>query len=91
LNSTAKTLLFWILILVTSVLLYSLVQQTGRASSAPKAVRATNIQYQVVPVKAAVPDIRLALETASNNGWELVAPVVENGTTTALIFKYEKK
>ena len=31
------------------------------------------------------------VEMRGNEGWDLAAPVVSDGTTTALIFKREKK
>jgi hypothetical protein len=85
LNSALKTIVFWTLILVTALLLYQTVQRSA------KAVSEKNIQYRVIQVGTSVTDIRQALEVGSNNGWEFIAPVMENGTTTALIFKSEKK
>jgi hypothetical protein len=32
-----------------------------------------------------------SLEVEGNEGWEIASPVISNGTTTALIFKREKK
>ena len=92
-NSTAKTILFWILILATAVLLYQVVrhESSGRALSSPKTVSAKNTEYHVIQVGTSISDVQHALETGSSNGWQFVAPVTENGTTTALIFKYEKK
>jgi hypothetical protein len=31
------------------------------------------------------------IESGASIGWEFVSPIVQNGTTTALIFKREKK
>jgi len=42
-------------------------------------------------VGSSADDLRALLETKGNEGWELAAPVVNNRTTTSLIFKRQKK
>jgi len=90
-NSTAKTILFWILILATAVLLYQVVQRTSVAAVRSQVSAPNHIEYLVAPVGPSVDDVRAALESRANAGWELSAPVMNNGTTTALIFKRQRK
>jgi len=91
-NSIAKTILFWILILATAVLLYQVVQRTSSVGAVRSQVSAPNhTEYLVAPVGPSVDDIRAALESRANAGWEFSAPVTNNGTTTALIFKRQRK
>jgi hypothetical protein len=91
-NSTAKTILLWILILATAVLLYQVVLRTSSTAAMRSRVSAeSHTEYLVAPVGPSVDDVRAALESRANAGWELTAPVTNNGTTTALIFKRQKK
>lgn len=89
-NSAVKTILFWILVLAAGVLLFKEVQRTSSVAAARSPVSA-HTEYVVVPVGPSVDDVRLALESRANAGWEFTAPVTNNGTTTALIFKREKQ
>jgi len=91
-NSTRKTIVFWILLFFAAVLLYSVVQR-DRASlhaTTHPAPPQKKIEYSITPVVPST-DLRATLEMRGNEGWDLAAPVVSNGTTTALIFKREKK
>jgi hypothetical protein len=94
LSSTAKTILFWCALLVTAVLLYavgprtSLPAQTGSARSG-EAKPKRKIEYNVIQVEPSIVDIREKLASAASIGWEFVGPVMQDGTTTALIFKRE--
>jgi len=91
-KSTAKTIVFWILILATAVLLYQVVQRTSSVAAVrSQASPANHTEYLVAPVGPAVEDVRVALESRANAGWEFTAPVTNNGTTTALIFKRQRK
>ena len=91
-NSTAKTISFWFVLLVTAILLYQIVRRTGSAGAVIPSVPAKQkIQYAVTPVGTSVEDIRTALESSANEGWEFAAPVIHDGTTTALIFKRQKR
>jgi hypothetical protein len=91
-KSTAKTIVFWILILATAVLLYQVVQRSSSVAGVRSQVSAPNhTEYLVTPVGPSVNDVRVALESRANAGWEFTAPVTNNGTTTALIFKRQKK
>jgi len=91
-NSTRKTIVFWVALLIVAVLLYSAVQRNAaslQATSHP-APPQRKIEYSITPVVPST-DLRAVLEMRGNEGWDLVAPVVSNGTTTALIFRREKK
>jgi hypothetical protein len=93
-NSTAKTVVFWFALLLAAVFLYAVVQQ--RASSMQAVPRPTistlkKVEYSIIPLGPSADDLRAVLESKGNEGWELAAPVVKNGTTTELIFKREKK
>jgi hypothetical protein len=91
-NSAVKTILFWIVILATAVLLYQVVRRTSSVGAVRPQASATNhTEYLVAPVGPSVDDVRAVLESRANAGWELTAPVTSNGTTTALIFKRQKK
>jgi membrane-bound ClpP family serine protease len=90
-KSTAKTIVFWVLILATAVL-YQVVQRTSSVAAVRSQVSAPNhTEYLVAPVGPSVEDVRVALESRANAGWEFTAPVTNNGTTTALIFKRQRK
>jgi hypothetical protein len=91
-KSTTKTIVFWILILASAVLLYQIVQRNSSVGAVRPQVSAPNhMEYLVVPVGPSVDDVRAALESRANAGWEFTAPVTNNGTTTALIFKRQRK
>jgi hypothetical protein len=92
-DSTAKTIVFWFALLVTAALLYGLVQHRPlHAAATPNRVSvAKKVEYSIAPVGPSSDALRAVLETKGNEGWELAAPVVNNGTTTALIFKRERK
>jgi len=90
-ESTAKTILIWIVILATAVLLYQIVLRTPSVAGVRSRVSAPNPEYLVAPVGPSVDDVRVALESRAHAGWEFTAPVTNNGTTTALIFKRQKK
>ena len=92
-NTTAKTIVFWIALLVTAALLYGFVQHRPlEAAAMPNRISVTKkVEYAVAPVGASSDELRAALESKGNEGWELAAPLVNNGTTTALIFKREKR
>jgi hypothetical protein len=91
-GSTAKAIVFWILILATAVVLYSAIQRTTSRGSAPPHEAGTNgTEYLVAPVGPSVDEVRAVLESHAKAGWELSAPVTNNGTTTALIFKRPSK
>jgi hypothetical protein len=74
-----------------AVLLYSILPRTAslHATTHPAPLQ-KKIEYSITPVMPST-DLRAMLEMRGNEGWDLVAPVVNNGTTTALIFKREKK
>jgi hypothetical protein len=91
-NTTAKTVVFWITLLVTATLLYGMVQHRPlHAAATPNRVSVAKNEYSIAPVEPSMDALRPVLEAKGNEGWELAAPVVNNGTTTALIFKREKK
>jgi len=91
-NSTAKAIVFWILILATAVVLYQVVQRNSSVAAVRPQVSAPNhAEYLVVPVGPSADDVRAALESRANAGWEFTAPVTKDGTTTALIFKRLRK
>ena len=91
-KSTAKTIVFWIAILATAVLLYQVVPRNSSAAAVRPQVSAPNhTEYLVVPIGPSVDDVRVALEIRANAGWEFAAPVTNNGATTALIFKRQRK
>jgi hypothetical protein len=90
-KSTGKTIVFWILILATAVLLYQIVQRNSSAGAVRSQVAAPNhTEYLVAPVGPSVDDVRAALDSRAKAGWEFTAPVTNNGTTTALIFKRQR-
>jgi hypothetical protein len=79
---------------VASVFLYETVQhRTSSVQAVPRPPIAVtnNIEYSIIPVGPSVDDLRSVLESKGNEGSELAAPVVNNGTTTSLIFKRQKK
>ena len=92
-NSTAKTIVFWIALLVTAVLLDQIVlHRTSSLQAVPRPpIHVTKVEYSVIPMAPSADDLRAVLESRGNDGWELAAPVVNNGTTTALIFKRDRK
>jgi hypothetical protein len=91
-DTTAKTLVFWIAFLATAILLYGIVQhRTLHAVTTHPISTARRLDYSIVPVGPSADDLRSVLESKGNERWELAAPVVNNGTTTALIFKRERK
>ena len=91
-TSVTKTILFWCALLLTAVVLYQLVHRTSAQTAQTGAlIPKRKIDYNVVQVDASVVDVRGKLESAAFGGWEFVSPIVQNGTTTALIFKREKK
>jgi hypothetical protein len=52
---------------------------------------AKKVEYSIAHVDPSPDALRAVLENKGNEGWELAAPVVSNGTTTALIFKRDRK
>ena len=93
-SSVAKTILFWCALLLTAVLLYQVVRRTSMPAQTAQSgglILKRKIEYNVVQVDPSVVDIREKLESGASIGWEFVSPIVQNGTTTALIFKREKK
>ena len=92
-NSTAKTVLFWIALLMFAVFLYEIVQRTSSLQAVPRAPIAVTkkVEYSIIPVGSSADDLRAVLDSKGNEGWELAAPVVKNGTTTELIFKRLKQ
>jgi hypothetical protein len=93
-NSTAKTVVFWIALLAVSVFLYAVVQHRTSSLQAvprPQTTVTKKIEYSITPVGPSTDELRSVLERKGNEGWELAAPVVNNGTTTELIFKRQKK
>lgn len=94
-NSLAKTILFWCALLLIGALLYNALQHTMHRASMPVRTAQSGdlkrIEYTVVQVDPSLIDVREKLESGVNIGWEFVSPIVQNGTTTALIFKREKK
>jgi hypothetical protein len=93
LSSVAKTILFWCALLLTAVLLYQVVRRTSTPAQTAQSgglILKRKIEYNVVQVESVV-DIREKLESGASIGWEFVSPIVQNGTTTALIFKRETK
>jgi hypothetical protein len=92
-TSTGKTIVFWIGLLVAAVFLYATVQRTSslQAVSRRPITPANKIEYSIIPVGPSADDLRAVLENRGNEGWELAAPVVNNGTTTELIFQRLKK
>jgi hypothetical protein len=94
LSSVAKTILFWCALLLIGVLLYQVLHRTSMPAQTAQSGGLTlkkKIEYNVVQVDASVLDIREKLESGASSGWEFVSPIVQNGTTTALIFKRENK
>jgi hypothetical protein len=90
-NTTTKTIVFWLALLVTVTLSYGMLpHRTLQAITTPPSA-AKKVDYSIVALEPSSGDLRAVLETRGNEGWELAAPVVNNGTTTALIFKREKK
>jgi hypothetical protein len=92
-NTAKKTVVFWISLLVFTVIVYQTISRT-RASGAvlPDRIIVTKkVEYSIAPVGVFTDDLRAVLASKGNEGWELAAPVVNNGTTTALIFKRERK
>jgi hypothetical protein len=92
-DTTAKTLVFWFALLVTAALLYAIVQHRQlHAAATPNRVSvAKKVEYSIAPVELSADALGAVLESKGNEGWELAAPVVNNGTTTALIFKRDRK
>jgi hypothetical protein len=91
-NSTAKTIVFWIALLVASVFLIETVQHRPPSLQAvPRPSSQKKVEYSIIPVEPSVEALRSLLETKGNEGWEVAAPVVGNGTTVELILKREKK
>ena len=91
-NTTRKTIVFWVALFIVAVLLYSAVQRDAASLHAAihQAPPQKKIEYSITPVVPST-DLRAMLEMRGNEGWDLAAPVVSNGTTTALIFKRERK
>jgi hypothetical protein len=92
-DTTAKTLLFWLALLVIAALLYGIVQRRPlHAAATPNRVSVVKkVEYSVVPIAASSDALSADLESKGNEGWELAAPVVKNGTTAALIFKRDRR
>ena len=93
-NSTAKTVVFWIALLVASIFLYETVQHRTSSLQAvprPPITVTKKVEYSIIPVGPSADDLRSVLERKGNEGWELAAPLVKNGATTELIFKRQKK
>jgi len=78
-----------------SVSLYNALFFSANVNAAQTAqsggVLKNRIECDIVQVDTSVLDIRNKLESVASSGWEFVSPIVQNGTTTALIFKREKK
>jgi hypothetical protein len=93
LDTTAKKLVFWSALLLSALELYWLVQRHSTSDAATNHAISTarKVEYSIVPVGPFADDLRAMLESKGNEGWELAAPVVSNGTTTALIFERERK
>ena len=87
-----KTIVFWIALFIAAVLLYSAAQHSASSlhATAHPAPPQKKMEYSIIPVVPST-DLRAVLETEGSQGWDLAAPVVNNGTTTALIFKRERK
>jgi hypothetical protein len=92
-TSTAKTIVSYIACLVIAVFLYQIISRTHAAAAVPpnRVAVTKKVEYSIAPLRPFADDLRAVLESKGNEGWELVAPVVSNGTTTALIFKRERK
>jgi hypothetical protein len=93
-KSSTKTVVFWIGLLVASVFLYEMVQHRASSLQAvprPQITVTKKVEYSIIPVGTSADDLRALLENKGNEGWELAAPVVKNGTTTELIFKRQKR
>ena len=92
-SSTAKAIVSYIACLVIAVFLYQIISRTHAAGAVPpnRVAVTKSVEYSIAPVGPSADDLRAVLVSKGNEGWELAAPVVNNGTTTALIFKREKK
>ena len=92
-NTAKKTVVFWISFLVIVLVLYQVISRTSSAGAVPpnRIIVAKKVEYSIAPVGISPDSLRAVLESKGNEGWELAAPVVNNGTTTALIFKLEGK
>jgi hypothetical protein len=91
-SSKTKTITFWFAVLLAGVLLFQIARRTSSVGAVPPRVSAPQqTEYSVIPVGPSLDDVRKALESHTSEGWDLAAPVMNNGTTTALIFKRKKK
>jgi len=93
-SSAAQRVLLACALLLISALLYNALQHRSLSAQTSQSGGLTlkkTIEYDVVEVGPSVQEIRKKLESVASSGWEFVSPVVQNGTTTALIFKHERK
>lgn len=87
-NMAGRIVVFWGSMLIVAVVVYSTAPSLhALAHPAPPYKQ---IEYSITPVLPST-DVRAMLEIRGNEGWDLAAPVVSNGATTALIFKRERK
>ena len=92
-NTAKKTVVFWISFLVIVMVVYQVISRTSSAGAvAPdRSIVTKKVEYSIAPVGPFTDDLRAVLESKGSEGWELAAPLVNDGTTTALIFKRERK
>src|SRR5690349_19990881 len=92
-DSTAKTHVIWFALLAAAALLYGLVQHRPlhEAATLCRDSVATKAEYSIVTVGPSLDALRAELERKGDEGWEVAAPVVNNGTTFSLSFNRESK
>ena len=92
-NTAKKTVVFWISFFVIVMVVYQLISRTSSAGAVTpnRTIVAKKVEYSIAPVSPFTDDLHAVLESKGNEGWELAAPVENNGTTTALIFKRDRK